>query len=281
MNTSTKTFASLKPLLRLYFVILEANRYRDGLLGEERPLIRDLSSHQGLWNASVSDLNHVRLVFIRSSYGLLLDPAFSVNWKSAGTFRMMRSSYHALYPQHDKMRQLDNWYRQQPTLEVVPRVLDMEVSGNMTANFIADLVWSCIEIIHARDGKDPIIYSRANLINTWLASWTTEMLNRLYWWLAQYLFSGAEHPGPCTLPYRLQRSRVLIHQTSDHKTDFPDEAESLSIDWNRWELGSLLDMFNWIRQNWGTLPPRQDWYNDIDAWARTKGFASKFLPPGG
>ena len=90
------------------------------------------------------------------------------------------------------------------------------------------------------------------LVNAWLQSWSNVMLNSHYWWLAQYLWSGKEHPGPPTLPYRVEKGRVLLHQTSDKKKPFRGEVESKSVDWDRWLIP---DMHQWIVDKWGTGDP--------------------------
>jgi hypothetical protein len=107
--------------------------------------------------------------------------------------------------------------------------------------------------VFQRDGVRPIIYSRHLLINDWLSSWSDAELNIHYYWLAQYLFNRSlEHPGPPTLPYRVSRDRVILHQTADKKPPFGGEVESKSVDWDRWLIGGVVDMHDWIEDAWGT-----------------------------
>jgi len=265
----------IKPLYRLYFNIVDQpNRIAsNGLLIADKPLWRDVSSHQGEWDADVSAQNGVQGVFIRASYGLIKDTRFPINYAKASNTSMFRSSYHALYPN----------LSQHPTIEGVPRVLDVEIQGGVSNEKIGWDCWDLSRVILSRDGIRPIFYSRTNLINLWFALWDTNDLDNHFWWLAQYLSSGAEHPGPYNLPNRVSSDRVLIIQTSSHKPDFPGEAESLSIDWNRWELGNKLQMLTWIQDNWHIGSPQDygSWYTDIDLWARTQGFSSPHIPPGG
>ena len=77
-----------------------------------------------------------------------------------------------------------------------------------------------------------------------------------YWWLAQYSWFGfREHAGPPTLPKRLRRDRVVLHQTSDHKLAPPGEVQSRSVDWDRWEIGNQDEMELWIAGKWGGAAP--------------------------
>lgn len=217
---------------------------------ETRPLWRDVSAYQGAWNAGVAAANRVYGVIVRAGYGLVLDARFSANYAAAGAAGLLRSSYWALYPDVSWMAQLDLWYRTHPERDVVPRAIDLELARGVSAARIAQITLQMAEEIQRRDGVYPILYSRASLVNSWLSSWSDGELNRFYWWLAQYLLSGAEHPGPPTPPARVRPERIILHQTSDHKPGFVGEAESRSVDWDRWQCGGLAGMFDVIRE-WG------------------------------
>lgn len=281
---SSYTIPLIKPIYRGYFKLVDrpSRRAFNGLLINEKPLFRDISSHQKRWNAMVSKANGVWGALIRSSWGLVKDEYYSINESLAISAGLFHSSYHALYPNLSWMDQLDIWYQQHPTPPVnhLPRVLDVEVLGGMSYAAIGDICLAVSDEILSRDGLRPIIYSRAGLINAWFSNWSIAELDSHYYWLAQYLTSGAEHPGPVTLPNRVNRRRVLWHQTSSHKVDFPGEVDSLSVDWSRWELGTITQMLTWIKEVWNVTQPVafSNWYTDIDVWARTKGFASMHRP---
>jgi hypothetical protein len=202
-------------------------------VGLERPLWRDLSRYQGVWNASISVANGVFGMASRAgiSWGYQ-DAWFPANWANAGAVDMYRTSYHVLYPSENVTRQADNWYRVHPAIEVIPRVIDLEVSTSSSARRIADATWNMSEIVLARDGVRPLIYSRYQLINAWLVPyWTAEMLNQHYYWLAQFLYDRVrEHPGPPTLPRNVEEKNVFMHQTADKKPGFPGEVESRCTD---------------------------------------------------
>lgn len=284
MNES-RTLPALKPLYRLYFKVLPQPKIVSlrGLVVTQKPLWRDISSWQKNWNAIVSRANGVCGVFIRASAGLSADTYFSVNYALACISGMFRTSYHAIYPNLDLTKQLDLWYKLHPEIEGIPRMLDVEVQNGVEPLRIGQIVFDACEKIYSRDGVRPILYSRANLIDLWFQSWSTEDLNIYYYNLAQYQKTGAEHPGPVTLPKRVNRNQILWHQTSDHKIDFPGEVDSMSVDWDRWELGDHTQMYLWIKQNWLIDKPYPcgDWYQDLDTWARSKGFVSAHQPPSG
>lgn len=225
------------------------------------PLIRDYSKHQGQVNFDVAEVNGVLLMAARAaiSWGYE-DPKFQENWANAEG-KMYRTSYHVIYPGEDITRQADNWYKAHPELDVIPRVIDMELEHGVPHERIAEAVAQMSEIVLSRDGHRPIIYSRYLLINDWLASWDNDFddfKNAHYWWLAQYLTSGEEHPGPPTLPAGVNRERVLIHQTSDVLPGFPGEVQSASVDYNRWQLGDEAQMKTFISETWGGQEPLPD-----------------------
>jgi len=226
------------------------------LTGLARPLWRDYSRYQGMVNFDIAKANGVLGMVARAgiSWGYT-DPFFETNWVGAGKVDMRRSSYHVLYPSESVIRQADNWYRIHPEREVIPRVIDLELHTDQSWKRIADQTWAMSQLVKSRDGIRPIIYSRYLLINQWLQSWTTEMLNDHYYWLAQYSWFGyREHAGPPTLPNRVRRDRVVLHQTSDHKAPFPGEVQSKSVDWDRWEIGNEEQMNQWIDVAWGEGP---------------------------
>ncbi len=225
-------------------------------VGLNRPLWRDTSRYQGASDCQVMADNGVWGIAARCgiSWGYQ-DPRYFATYGSAGQAQIYRTNYFVPFPDQPVLKQADNWFRIQPEIEVVPRVIDLELSRAMYYDEIADFTWRLSEIVLARDGIRPIIYSRTYLIDRWLASWTVEMHNAHYWWLAQYTWDRTrEHPGPPTLPKRVKEERVVLHQTADKKPGFPGEVESYSVDYNRWEIGDATHMTNWIKERWGGEP---------------------------
>jgi len=238
------------------------SEYLEDPVGLARPLWRDYSRWQGQVDFAVASANNVLGMAARStiSWGYQ-DPWWNRNWSETGLYDGYRTSYHIIYPDQPVVRQADNWYNAHPELDTIPRIIDLEVENNTPFELIAVNTWQMSDLVKSRDGYRPIIYSRNGLIDKWLASWTTEMLNEHYYWLAQYLFLPNEHPGPPDLPDRVNRDRVILHQTSHKKPGFPGEVESKSVDWDRWELGNELEMHQWIARTWDGIPPPsvEDW----------------------
>lgn len=232
-------------------------------VGTSRPLWRDYSSYQIKPNFDVAHANGVLGMAARAgiSYGYV-DSFFENNWNEAGRVGMYRTSYHVLYPSQPAIKQADSWYKVHPNIEVIPRVIDLELSTGQTPQKIADVTWQMSEIVYERDGVRPIIYARYMLIQDWLKYWTSAMLAAHYYWLAQYrTLRYIEHAGPPTLPKwtdgtnMISRAQVVLHQTADKKAPFTGElpvvGASKSVDWDRWELGNEAEMHQWIKAAWG------------------------------
>jgi GH25 family lysozyme M1 (1,4-beta-N-acetylmuramidase) len=219
--------------------------------GLERPLWRDYSVYQGQVDYDRAKANGVFGMAARAgiSWGYQ-DQWYPRNWSEAGRVGMYRTSYHVLYPDQDVIRQADNWYRVHEEIDVIPRVIDLELKREQTHGKIAEATMRMSDVVFSRDGVRPIIYSRRLLVNDWLRTWTTGMLNDHFWWLAQYLTDRVrEHEGPPTLPERINRDRIILHQTADKKTQ-PGEVAG-TVDFNRWCIGNVPDMYQFIDQNWG------------------------------
>lgn len=251
-----------------------AARFEDPI-GLARPLWRDYSRYQLYVDYDVAKAQGVLGVYCRAgiSWGYI-DPFFHYHWENSGRVGMYRSSYHVLWPSQSIVAQADKvWYKAQPELKVIPRVIDLEVHNNQSWQRIGDATWAMSELVKSRDGVRPIIYSRYGLIQNWLRGWTPDMLNEHFFILAQYRwYRWIEHKGPPTLPkYKhigskgpigslmVNRHQVLMQQTADKKAPFPGElptvGASKSVDWDRWEIGNETEMHQYISAAWGgTIP---------------------------
>jgi hypothetical protein len=224
--------------------------------GLQRPLWRDISMFQRNVNFDIMAANGVYACFARAgiSWGYK-DPMFHTYYAGLQKAGIFRASYHVLYPDQPVRNQVDNWYEVHPETEIVPRAIDLELGRGVAPSQIADATWEMSEFVKSRDGVRPIIYSRAQLIDLWLADWEDWMLNDHWFWLAQYLFIPNEHSGPPTLPARVREDRVILHQTSGKKPGFPGEVQSAAVDWDRWELGDYQAMVKFVHDNWGGEEP--------------------------
>lgn len=230
--------------------------------GLERPLWRDYSKYQGQVNFEVARNVGVLGMAARAaiSWGYT-DPWFQRNWDESQKVGIYRTSYHVLYPSESVARQAENWFRVHPKIDVIPRVIDLELGQNQLWSTIGNKTWEMAQRVADHDGVLPIIYSRYRLIDQWLGGWSEDRLNSFFYWLAQYSWAGyREHAGPPTLPKRVKRERVILHQTSDHKLAPAGEVASKAVDWDRWEIGNEAEMHQLIAALWGgstqpTPPP--------------------------
>lgn len=251
---------TLSPIDKVLAFVLAPLENPTGLL---RPAWFDASAWQQLVNCEVLRLQGFYGGAFRSaiSWGYQ-DAWFKSNYERARQAGMYRTNYFVPYPDQPLARQVDNWYDIAPEIDVIPRVIDLELD-RAPARMIAEFTWNLVQTIIARDGIAPIIYSRKYLIDTWLAPyWTEDMMNTVWWWLAQYLADRVrEHPGPPALPNKVHVDRVVLHQTSDKKPAPTGATVSGTIDWDRWEIGNPNEMHVWIQQNWGgelPVPPPSD-----------------------
>ena len=229
-------------------------------VGLDRPLWRDYSYWQLVVDMQVAKANGVLGMFSRAGIGnTYLDPYFAPNWANAGLLGLYRSSYHVINSLQSVVSQADQvWYTAHAEREVIPRAIDLQKSYGAPPSQVADRTWEMSELVKARDGVRPIIYSRYSLINSWLVPyWTASMLNEHFYWLAQYLIDRTrEHAGPPTLPTNVLREQVIMHQTADKKAGFPGECSgSATADYDRWEIGNEAEMHTWIATTWGGAPP--------------------------
>jgi len=82
-------------------------------------------------------------------------------------------------------------------------------------------------------------YSSPGWINEYFRSQITYLLpdwiNFYQWWLSQYLTSGAENPGPLSVPLGMKMENVLIFQTgSQEQNKYGSIYDSRFVDTDRW-----------------------------------------------
>jgi len=225
----------------------------------ERPLIIDISEYQGQLNYNA--LNALPLDLLPNiiisraglgKYGHMKDKEFERNWSKSKQFGYYRQSYYAMYPGHPPQHQLNSWYDLAPEIDILPRVIDMEVNfQNQPAELIATIMWDWSCNILERDGHRPWIYSRKNIIDPWLASWTDEMLNAHYYYLAEYNNHRDQEEEGIRIPDRVLPNRVVAKQTADQMILGPNLPV---VDRGRWLLGDAYQLDNWITTNYSGVP---------------------------
>lgn len=206
----------------------------------DKPFGIDVSRWQGRinWDLVAANQEPVRYVGIRAtiSWGYA-DSWFRQNWSEAKRVGILRMAYHVVYPGESADRQINHFLQLvgEDTGEL-PLVLDVELNHNRSPDQIETTILRCASLIKARTGRDPIIYSRGTWVDQFITAggMPPAWLNEYDWWLAHYLRSGDEHPGPPRLPKGLIRERCIIHQTASKGA--PIGVESKSLDYNRWQF---------------------------------------------
>lgn len=217
------------------------------------PLWRDISKHQGDVDLHVSKANGVHGVVARSTISWAYkDPRFAEYYQQAGAAGLYRSSYHVLYPDQPVDDQLANWYDMHPEIDIIPRVIDVELDRDQDTSTIAGSIKEMSAKILEHDGVRPWIYCRANLIGYWLYPHVTEeWLNSHFWWLAHYGTDRSIEQDSIVIPSEIDVDNVILHQTADEKVGFDGETESTFVDWDRWLLGGEDQMYAWIAERYG------------------------------
>ena len=200
----------------------------------------DVSAYQEKTDWDVVAAHQPKVIFagIRAavSWGYQ-DAWFPRNWQEAKRVGILRMAYHVVFPSEDATRQVDNLMKMLgQDIGELPPVLDCELDQGQSPEHISNVILSMARLIEARTGKRPIIYSRALWVNEFMAGAT--WLDSYDWWLAQYLFTPDEHPGPPMLPTGV--SKWLIHQTTSQGP--PIGISGQVMDYDRWN-GSEADVF--------------------------------------
>ena len=218
-----------------------------------RPLYYDISQHQGKVNMQIVKDTSDGMLIMRGgiSWGYE-DPKYRSYYKKAGNLKINRMVYFVIYPDQPLERQINNWLSIAPNMHY-PMIYDLELKRGMSNSHIGNQTWQACEIIKSRTGHYPLIYSRKNLLDSWLANWSTEQLNSVYYHLAQYLNDRSiEDTREIILPNRVNRNRVLFHQTCDKKPGPPGMVESTAVDYGRWLLTESFNDF--AKRVWGVDP---------------------------
>jgi GH25 family lysozyme M1 (1,4-beta-N-acetylmuramidase) len=206
----------------------------------------DVSRYQGNCNWGVIKNYGVKYAGIRTAISwAYVDPQAEKNIKEAMAQDIYVMPYWVLYPNEDPKKQVDNVMNTLTKFGVnikkILTVVDVELYSGVHActpakyqNTLSNaLVYSA-----SLTGIKPMIYSRANFIDYYvtggLLKTPPSWLNNYNYWLAQYLSSGIEHPGPAKLPKGVSLDRFIIHQTTDKGKPFG--VESAALDYDSWQL---------------------------------------------
>lgn len=220
---------------------------------KNQPLWLDVSRWQGEINfTALSQADEtVYGIFSRAGWGEdggYLDPQFARNWSKSEQFGYYRSSYWAYWDYYPMLHQLDLWYRANPTIDVIPRMWDLEVEA-APSEFLSEQTWLASEEVLKRDGERFIIYSRVDILERTLCKyWTPEQLNMHYYMLAQFdVGDGVEYNG-IVVPDFIDPKNILWKQTSDK---IPMFTGSGPMDRDRWIWTDVATMHEQIEEMWG------------------------------
>ena len=168
----------------------------------DKKLIIDVSTYQGVIDWDCMTQSDIDGVYIRDgvSWGHE-DTKFPYNWTESKRVMIPRGIYHVLYPGQGAQRQFDNLLRIMDGRDIgeMPVMLDCEMNLGQSKQTITNEIIRFGELVFKEYGRMMGIYSR----KTWLDQYTlTGLWRKVYdYWLAQYLSSGVEHPGPVALPH--------------------------------------------------------------------------------
>jgi len=209
----------------------------------------DVSKYQGTinWDSLASQTKPSKASFVAIRGGIswaYKDPEFDRNWAESKRLNVPRMAYFVIYPNEDPMKQVDNWMKiLGDDIGDLPPVIDVELHGGINvihkctpAKYQATL-YNALAYLETRSGVTPTSYTGSYFMDGYvIGGWPYPVptwLNRYNWWLAQYLKIASEHPGPPRLCRGLDRSSVIIQQTSDKGVGFGVESDT--VDYNRWQ----------------------------------------------
>ena len=183
----------------------------------------------------------VRFVAMRAgiSWGYV-DPTFAYNWAALRKRGIFRAAYHVFYPNEDPVRQAEHFVNLMggDFGEFGP-VADIELHAGAHAcppKRYMERLKVYLDALYGLTGRRLVIYSRASFMDTYVTGFQNppDWYNGFDWWLAHYLLSGSEHPGPVAIPRGVDRERVIMHQTSDRGDGLRFGMHSKQLDYNRW-----------------------------------------------
>lgn len=201
------------------------------------PLGIDVSHYQREVDWQKAKSAGVQFAFVKASEGTsLIDSQFARNWQELRRLGIPHGAYHFFRPAHP-LSQIE-WFVEgvQPQAGQL-LVLDVENGGGLSKAELTRKVVEAVEIIYARTGRYPLIYSRASWLN---ANIDITKLPKLDYWLAQYrwalpypMFTEPYPTEKIVIPNGVTREQVKFHQTGENGNGKLYGAQSYYIDTNR------------------------------------------------
>lgn len=168
-------------------------------------------------------------------WGTWIDPLGDWYFNESQRKGLLFSSWFFPYAHLTPKAQVDA-YLKAPRPSHFPIFVDYERSKRYGTIPSASHLLECFNRLEQATGQAAGGYSRKELIDKYLATMSTDDLNRRWWWLAQYQNNRAiEDTREILLPVRMKRERVLFHQTADKGAPPPGfTPHAKSQDWDRW-----------------------------------------------
>lgn len=220
-------------------------------MSDPRPLLIDIGSHLVLDNGPELDLAtivhtmNVRGVLVRAHRADWPDPAWEHFVSESERLELPWGSWHVLSRHINATVQAEAWITR--PAGPLGRWIDYETwkDGSIPTGTQLIEAWDRCE---RADQRTCGAYSRYMLIDRYLNAVPTSLLNARPWWLAQYLYLQqirGEHPGPPTLPARIRREQVYLHQTADKLAPEPKSAlpNAHAMDRDRWVAPITIEQY--------------------------------------
>lgn len=190
-----------------YFYFISPSSFRwKGLYGEIKYPLGfeihgiDISHYQGeinwekVRNAEVNN-EPLRFIFVKATEGTdILDDYFNDNFYKAKENGFIRGAYHFFSPKSSGKKQAQYFLRQVHLEEGdLPPVLDIETVGNLTPQQIKYEVLNWLNVVEARYGVKPIIYTNYRFKLQYL---NDEIFKPYPYWIAHYYVDKLDYNGP-------------------------------------------------------------------------------------
>ncbi|MCU0550967.1 MAG: peptidoglycan-binding protein [Leptolyngbya sp. Prado105] len=143
----------------------------------------DVSTYQGDINWATVASQGVFYGFAKATEGATSrDDQFARNWSAMRSLGIVRGAYHFFRPGRDPAQQADNFLKAVQTIEDfdLPAVLDLEINDGQSASVVIDRALKWLEIVEAKTGRKPILYTYPSFWEDKLGN-TTRFSDYLLW----------------------------------------------------------------------------------------------------
>lgn len=184
----------------------------------------DISKYQGNLLKDLHQLDTMHFMICKATQGAtLVDVDFVYNWQRLQQVKLVRGAYHFYMAKDDPVNQAQHFLRTVGSLSRndIPLIIDIEegsLSGTVNKKQLQSDLLTCLQYLHTRSGKKPVIYTDLFFANTYLQQ---PAFAAYPLWLAEY----SRRPAP-VLPQTWKEKGIVFWQKNDtltvnsRKTDF-------------------------------------------------------------